>query len=155
MNENTRKSFYIFLAMVLGVLLFLMVQRAAFIAAFLLGADISSLYAQALGVITTAVAVSFGAWYGVWLGLIWYAAIYEDRTAQSMASFILRRTKTSHGVTTDEVVAMRQGGGEVEAEYMQSSSLPAASTKTIRRRAHAASPKTVRPTRRALAKKAV
>lgn len=61
MSENTRKSFYIFLAMVLGVLLFLMVQRAIFIAAYLFGADIASLSAQAISVLTTAIAVAFGA----------------------------------------------------------------------------------------------
>lgn len=84
MHENTRKSFYVFLSMVLGVLLFLMIQRAAFLVAFLLGADIGSVSSQALGVVTSMVAVVFGAWYGIWLGLTWYAAVYEEQHVRSM-----------------------------------------------------------------------
>lgn len=84
MHENTRKSFYVFLSMVLGVLLFLMLQRAVFLVAFLFGADIGSVSSQALGVVTSMIAAVFGAWYGIWLGLVWYAAVYEDQHVKSM-----------------------------------------------------------------------
>lgn len=66
MGENTRKSFYIFLTMVLGVLLFLMLQRAAFLVAFLAGVDVGSLSSEALGAVTSVIALVFGAWYGIW-----------------------------------------------------------------------------------------
>lgn len=86
MHENTRKSFYIFLSSMLGVLLFLMLQRSVFLIAFLLGVDIGSVSSQALGIVTTAIAVVFGAWYGVWLGLVWYSAVYEEGTVRGMLS---------------------------------------------------------------------
>lgn len=150
MSENTRKSFYIFLAMVLGVLLFLMVQRAAFIAAYVLGANITSLGAQAVGVLTTAIAVAFGAWYGVWLGLIWYAAVYEERSTQSVAGYVYRRFLSPSGAETDEFVAVRQGGGSMEADLVKTGKLSSTGARVVRRSVQT---KTLRP-RRALAKKA-
>lgn len=149
MSENTRKSFYIFLAMVLGVLLFLMVQRAAFIAAYLLGTNIASLYAQAIGVLTTAIAVAFGAWYGVWLGLIWYAAVYEERSTESVTGYMYRRFVSPSGAETDELVAIRQGGASVGEGVTKAAKLSNGSTRIVRRSVES---KTIRP-RRALAKK--
>lgn len=99
MHENTRKSFYIFLTMVLGVLLFLMIQRSIFLVAFLLGADVGSVQSEALGVVTTAIAVVFGAWYGVWLGLLWYAAVYEEGSMRGMLHTLwLKRRKSPEPV---------------------------------------------------------
>lgn len=111
MHENTRKSFYIFLTMVLGVLLFLMLQRAAFLVAFLVGADITSLTAQALAIVTTAISLMFGAWYGIWLGLVWYAAVYEERTTRSIVGWIRQSTsgKTKDGSwEIDDLVALEK-----------------------------------------------
>lgn len=88
MSEHTRKSFYIFLTMLLGVLLFVTVQRSVFLLVFLLGEDISSVYVQALYVLTTAIGITVGAWYGVWLGLLWYRAIYEEGTTRSLFGVI-------------------------------------------------------------------
>lgn len=87
--------------MVLGVLLFLMLQRAAFLVAFLVGVDVSSLSAQALSVVTTAIAVVFGAWYGIWLGLVWYVAIYEERTTSSLFGWI-KRSSSSRRTASDD-----------------------------------------------------
>lgn len=110
MHENTRKSFYIFLSSMLGVLLFLMLQRSAFLIAFLLGADIGSVQSQALGVVTTAIAVVFGAWYGVWLGLVWYSAVYEERTVNSifgsLARNIRERKSQAEAWDLDDLVAL-------------------------------------------------
>lgn len=150
MSENTRKSFYIFLAMVLGVLLFLMVQRAAFIAAYVLGANITSLGAQAVGVLTTAIAVAFGAWYGVWLGLIWYAAVYEERSTQSVSGYVYRRFLSPSGAETGELVAVRQSAGSMEADMLKATTLPESRGRAVRR--SSVQPKSIRP-RRALAKK--
>lgn len=150
MSENTRKSFYIFLAMVLGVLLFLMVQRAIFIAAYLFGADIASLSAQAISVLTTAIAVAFGAWYGVWLGLIWYAAVYEERSTESISGYVYRRFLSPSGSETDEFVAVRQGGGSLEADLVKATRLQSGAARVVRR--SSIQPKSIRP-KRALAKK--
>lgn len=97
--------------MVLGVLLFLMLQRAAFLVAFLVGADISSLTAQALAVVTTAISLMFGAWYGIWLGLVWYTAIYEERTTNSIVGWIRQSTsrRTKDGSwEIDDLVALEK-----------------------------------------------
>lgn len=84
MAETTRKSFYIFLSTFLGVLLFLMLDRAAFLIAFIAGADITSVPVLALEYVTSMIAVAFGAWYGIWLGLVWYAAVYEEKTTRGV-----------------------------------------------------------------------
>ncbi len=160
MSENTRKSFYIFLSMVLGVLLFLMLQRAAFLVAFLIGADVSSLSAEALGVVTTAIAVVFGAWYGIWLGLVWYAAIYEERTTRSMFGWIRQSVSSKRGSSEDsweidDLVAMENTsagktpprlrffeentirfGGSADQESTPSRTIPVmAKAKTVSKRA--------------------
>ncbi len=100
----------------LGILLFLMLQRSAFLVLFLLGADIGSMESQALGIVTTAIAVVFGAWYGVWLGLVWYSAVYEERTINGMLSSLLRVLKfkrtNSEAWDLDELVAMGQSSSE-------------------------------------------
>lgn len=101
MSETTRKSFYIFLSTFLGVLLFLMLDRAAFLIAFIAGADITSLPVLALEYVTSMIAVAFGAWYGIWLGLVWYAAVYEERTTQGVYGWMK---------------SFRNGSGAVSAE---------------------------------------
>ena len=119
MHENTRKSFYIFLSSMLGVLLFLMLQRSAFLIAFLLGVNIGSVESQALGVVTTAIAVVFGAWYGVWLGLVWYSAVYEERTVSGMLGSLARtlkgRRNDPEAWDLDELVALGKNA-EVPSE---------------------------------------
>lgn len=121
MHENTRKSFYIFLTMVLGVLLFLMLQRAAFLIAFLAGADVGSLPAQALSIVTSAIAVAFGSWYGIWLGIVWYAAVYEERTVRSMFGWLRQGSgKTVDGSwQIDDLVAMETVGTGRDSEKLE------------------------------------
>lgn len=88
MGEITRKSFYIFLTMLLGVLLLVTVQRSVYLVLFLSGFDISNVLASALEVMTTALAIVIGGWYGTWLGLIWYQAVYEDGTARGLGGVV-------------------------------------------------------------------
>ncbi len=84
MHETTRKSFYIFLTAVLGVLLFLTIQRSAFLLVYLLGTEVNPVLTSSLEVLTGALAITLGGWYGVWLGLLWYRAIYEEGTSKSI-----------------------------------------------------------------------
>lgn len=84
MHETTRKSFYIFLTAVLGVLLFVTIQRSAFLLYYLLNQDLNMVFVRSLEILTGALAITLGAWYGVWLGLLWYRALYEDRTTRSI-----------------------------------------------------------------------
>lgn len=107
MSETTRKSFYIFLSTFLGVLLFLMLDRAAFLIAFIAGADITSLPVLALEYVTSMIAVAFGAWYGIWLGLVWYAAVYEEKTTRGVYGWI-------RGFRGGAVDAAQDGSWEID-----------------------------------------
>lgn len=84
-SSPVKKSLYVFLTTLLGVLLFFTIQRAAALVSLLLvntdygtySLNISPLDLHALNVSTILLAVFFGGWYGVWLGLHWYEYVYE------------------------------------------------------------------------------
>ncbi|MBL8031627.1 MAG: hypothetical protein JNK33_04875 [Candidatus Doudnabacteria bacterium] len=107
MSETTRKSFYIFLSTFLGVLLFLMLDRAAFLIAFIAGADITSLPVLALEYVTSMIAVAFGAWYGIWLGLVWYSAVYEEQTTKGVYGWM-------RGLRNSTARASQEGSWEID-----------------------------------------
>lgn len=82
---GVKKALYIFLTALLGVLLFLTVQRSlSLIVVLLLNLDYARyslgtnpLQIHALNYVSIMLAVFFGGWYGVWLGLHWYEIVYE------------------------------------------------------------------------------
>jgi hypothetical protein len=79
------KSFYLLLCALLGILLFLVLQRAVSLIYYLLldndfntfSLGMSLVQLQALNYTTIFIAVVVGAWYGLWLGLHWYHVVYE------------------------------------------------------------------------------
>ena len=79
-----KKSLYIFLSSLLGVLLFLVLHRAGiFIYLYLItqGYVVSSwTYLQFLvfDYFTLTLTLLFGAWYGIWLGVYWYEKVYVE-----------------------------------------------------------------------------
>ncbi len=90
-NNSTRtrfasKSFYLFLCSILGVMLFVIIQRAVGLIYLLLltlnyqqfNFGLSMLDLWVLNYLTYVAAVLFGAWYGIWLGLHWYRIVYEE-----------------------------------------------------------------------------
>lgn len=85
-----KKSVYIFLSSLLGVLLFLVLHRALiFIYLLLLTTGLfhwSSFYSylnfMAVDYVTLFLAMIAGSWYGIWLGEYWYRQTYEIGSGQ-------------------------------------------------------------------------
>lgn len=87
MEQNSlKKSLYVFLTSLLGILLFATIQKSlALIGIILLNIDYSfySLgtnpsQVHALNIATMMLALFLGGWYGVWIGLHWYHMVYEQ-----------------------------------------------------------------------------
>ncbi len=84
--RHAAKSFYLFMCAILGALLFSVLQRAlTLIYLLLLNSDSArfsfGLSDDTLIIInysTLIMAIIFGFWYGIWLGLYWYKVVYED-----------------------------------------------------------------------------
>lgn len=95
-----KKSFYIFLTSLLGVLLFLILHRIfVFIYLFLVAnyfllTDFNYLQFLAWDYFTLVIVLMLGAWYGVWLGLYWYKLVYEDASHGGLVSHISKRIFT-------------------------------------------------------------
>jgi hypothetical protein len=79
-----KKAFYLFLTALLGVLLFMMLDRiAVFFYLYLVAGNYianGAVYIQfyALDYIILTIAMMLGGWYGIWLGLYWYEKVYEQ-----------------------------------------------------------------------------
>ncbi len=87
MTNMKRKSLYIFLTSLLGMLLFLMLHRSLFVVYEILGNffpgniifDVQPQVIFSIDFFSMILAMFIGGWYGVWLGLDWYKMIYEER----------------------------------------------------------------------------
>jgi len=86
--KSSGKAFYILLCALLGLMLFVVTQRAVSLIYYLLlntnfksysfGLDYYQL--SWLNFWTIIAAAFFGLWYGIWLGLHWYEMVYEEGT---------------------------------------------------------------------------
>ena len=84
-ETNMKKSLYVFLCSLLGALLFLILHRLIIFVYFMLisasprafSGDMSYLQLVGLDFFTLILALFGGMWYGIWLGLSWYEAVYE------------------------------------------------------------------------------
>jgi hypothetical protein len=84
--RSSGKAFYVMLCAILGVMLFVVIQRAFSLIYYLLlntnfktysfGLDYYQL--SWINFLSMLAAVFFGLWYGVWLGLHWYDMVYEE-----------------------------------------------------------------------------
>jgi hypothetical protein len=84
-----KKTFYIVLCMLLGVVLLLIIQRAL-VAIYIIGVDYYPAYDaftaaqfQVLNFGTVILAVAVGVIYGNYLGHHWYPLVYKDKTGKS------------------------------------------------------------------------
>lgn len=81
-----KKSFYIFLTALLGLLLFFILHRiAVFFYLYLLAGgymttDMTFYQFLVLDYATLFVAMGLGVWYGIWLGMYWFRKVYEEGT---------------------------------------------------------------------------
>lgn len=81
-----KKSLYIFLCAILGMLLFLILHQIVAFAYLMLlythysifNLGLSFMDLMALDYFSLIIALMFGAWYGIWLGLYWYGWVYES-----------------------------------------------------------------------------
>lgn len=99
-----KKSLYLFLSSLLGVMLFLVLHRSiVFIYLYLLtqGYLVTGLtYLQFLvfDYFTLTLTLLFGAWYGIWLGVYWYEKVYVEGShpgfvAHMSGKFMYRKSK--------------------------------------------------------------
>ena len=79
-----KKSFYIFLTALLGLLLFFILHRVAFffylylLAGGYMTTDMTYYQFLVLDYSTLFVAMGVGVWYGIWLGMYWFRKVYEE-----------------------------------------------------------------------------
>lgn len=82
-----KQSFYIFLCALLGMMLFLLIQRSLFLIGYLVFGvailDASFIFWDRW---TFVFALFFGMWYGIWIGLHWHRVIYQDRVEPGVMS---------------------------------------------------------------------
>src|SRR3989338_6027076 len=84
-SNGAKKSLYVFLCALLGALIFLIIHRLLVFAYLLLATaspeifygKVNYLGAVAADFFTLILVLLLGVWYGIWLGLRWYEAIYE------------------------------------------------------------------------------
>ncbi|MDR3643189.1 MAG: hypothetical protein P4L74_06215 [Candidatus Doudnabacteria bacterium] len=92
--KDFRKSLYIFLCSLLGVLMFMLLERlAVFFYLYLLAGgylvtNMSYLQIAIFDYIVLVLAMMLGAWYGVWLGLYWYRIIYEEQSHPGLVGHV-------------------------------------------------------------------
>ncbi len=81
-----KKSLYIFLTSLLGVLLFLILHRlAVFFYLYLLAGgylttSLNYLEFLALDYFTLAITLLCGLWYGIWIGMYWFEKVYVEKS---------------------------------------------------------------------------
>lgn len=84
-SSGIKKSLYVFLCSLLGMLMFLILHRLLIFAYLLLASanpgvfyyNLTYLEILALDFFTLILAIMLGSWYGIALGIKWYEAIYE------------------------------------------------------------------------------
>ncbi len=109
MKKTTAKAFYLYLCSILGMILFAMLHRAVFVLYDLLLVMDYDTYAfgmtsrniMTLDFTTMLIALFLGGWYGVALGIEWYAMVYgpnAEKPAGLFHGFVphhWRKTKTN------------------------------------------------------------
>lgn len=99
MYGGVKKSVYLFLSSILGVLLFLILHRLSVFIYLLLvsygivGGGPSWSYMQflAFDYATLLISLLFGSWYGIWLGNFWYEQVYEKGEWRGMLAHMRSR----------------------------------------------------------------
>ncbi len=108
-NSGFKKSLYVFLCSLLGMLLFLILHRLLVIGYFSVTSNnlMQTLTADpilelALEYLSLFFAVLAGSWYGIWLGLGWYTWVYESENCrQGLVEHIVKTYWPSKTVKHD------------------------------------------------------
>ena len=128
--NDFRKSLYIFLTALLGVLMFMLLERlAAFFYWYLLAGSyiptsLSYLQIAMFDYIFLVLAMMFGAWYGVWLGLYWYRKIYEEESHPGLVGHLAAHYFPRPGFAAPKgvaeyIVRIRIPAGVLTAEQLE------------------------------------
>lgn len=89
-----KKSLYIFLTALMGVMLFVLLDRlVVFFYLFLLtygytATDMAYQQIQALDYFVLTLVMMGGAWYGIWVGLYWYSKVYEEKSHKGFVDHV-------------------------------------------------------------------
>ena len=93
---SSKKALYLLLCGVLGMILFVIIQQAAMLLFIMLlmnqlsASDFNQAQWGMFDSATYVVAMFFGSWYGIWLGLHWYEIVYEQGRKGLFHAFIGR-----------------------------------------------------------------
>ena len=87
-SGGAKKSLYLFLCSILGMLLFLLIHRLLFFFYLLLvsanpgifSGGLNTLEISALDFFSLILALFAGMWYGIWIGLRWFELVYEKNS---------------------------------------------------------------------------
>jgi hypothetical protein len=147
MNPGIRKSLYLFLTSILGALLFLVLQRVV-VSLYLtllqwkpdvFSFGLSFMEITAIDLINLTVAVLFGAWYGIWIGMHWYYAVYEQAGGRGFVwgvAAALRRRGNPDGLKSEiESAARRMERETWRLERLSNPPIAKSSRRVVRRRA--------------------
>lgn len=98
-KSRAKKSLYVFLTSLLGVLLFLIIHRLlVFSYIYLYNVNPQQVSGRltyyellAIDFVTLMLALLGGAWYGIWLGLNWYETIYEEKKHLGFVDYFIKK----------------------------------------------------------------
>lgn len=93
-----KKSLYVFLSCMLGVMLFLAIHRIIIFLILIFSSlsgnfyfGLSYLEFLAIDYLTLMITLMLGAWYGIWLGTYWFEKVYEKRLHGGFVSLLANR----------------------------------------------------------------
>lgn len=98
-SNSAKKSLYLFMSSMLGVLLFLILHRLAvffYLVAVGVGGTpapvgYSYLVFLAVDFFTLILTLMLGAWYGIWVGMYWYEQVYEKGSHEGLVGYFRQR----------------------------------------------------------------
>jgi len=95
-KSSAKKSLYVFLSSMLGILLFLVIHRIIVFLYLVLagvrftpGSEGTYLVFLAFDYFTLIIILMLGAWYGIWLGMYWYEKVYEEESHKGVVDYIV------------------------------------------------------------------
>ena len=135
--KSSKKSLYLLLCAILGMILFVIVQQAALLLLTILmmnqlsAIDLAPAQSAMFDSLTYLLAMFFGAWYGIWLGLHWYEIVYEQGRKGVFHAFLGRLAggnKDAKSVEEKTPIMARPQPQPKQAARPQAAAKPANST---------------------------
>jgi len=121
----SHKPLYIFLAALLGSLLFLTLHRVIiFLFLYLVATgyiNTSLNYREFLVIeyFTLIISLMLGAWYGIWLGLSWFSKVYEERTHAGFINHLNNHVFADNSEKLRDMLAAAKERLQADAEVVE------------------------------------